>query len=146
MKRFSKSFHTTLSEINITPLLDLAFVLLVIFVITTTPLVQDKDLALPQAASRPKDPPQKPNYISVDKSGKIFLNMVPMDLAQLQTKLIEMRKVEAEKKSGELSVIMRGDANILYAHVVNVIEVLQNANVVKVSLATDALPLGKPDR
>ena len=141
MKRYSKSFHTTLSEINITPLLDLAFVLLVIFVITTTPLVQDKDLDLPRAASRPKDPPKKPNYVSVDNKGNLFLNMKQMDLAKLQTELIQMRQ-----KDQDLSVIVRGDASILYAHVVNVIEVLQNANVVKVSLATDAMPPGRPDK
>jgi biopolymer transport protein ExbD len=141
MKRYSKSFHTTLSEINITPLLDLAFVLLVIFVITTTPLVQDKDLNLPTASSRPKDPPKKPNYVSVDNAGNLFLNMKPMTLAGLQTELIELRK-----KDQDLSVIVRGDSSILYAHVVNVLEVLQNANVVKVSLATEALPSGGPDK
>lgn len=134
MKRFSKSHHTAMSELNITPLLDLAFVLLVIFVITTTPLVQDKDLALPAASARPKDPPKKPNYVSVDNKGGLFLNMKPHNLASLQSELIELRK-----KDPDLSVIVRGDASILYAHIVNVIEVLQNANVVKVSLATEAL-------
>ena len=58
MKRYSKSHHNTMHELNITPLLDLAFVLLVIFIITTTPLVQDKDLNLPSASTRPKDPPR----------------------------------------------------------------------------------------
>lgn len=139
MKRYSKSHHHALSELNITPLLDLAFVLLVIFVITTTPLVQDKDLALPRAATRPKDPPKKPNYVSVDGKGNLFLNMKPMDLASLQTELISLRS-----KDPDLSIIVRGDSAILYAHVVNVLEVLQNANVVKVSLATEPIPPGKP--
>lgn len=139
MKRYSKSHHHALSEINITPLLDLAFVLLVIFVITTTPLVQDKDLELPRAATRPKDPPKKPNYVSVDGKGNLFLNMKPMDLASLQTELISLRS-----KDPDLSIIVRGDSSILYAHVVNVLEVLQNANVVKVSLATEPIPPGKP--
>ena len=141
MKRYSKSHHTAMSELNITPLLDLAFVLLVIFVITTTPLVQDKDLNLPTASSRPKDQPRKPNYVSVDNTGHLFLNMKPMTLASLQTELIDLRK-----KDPDLSVIVRGDSAILYAHVVNVLEVLQNANVVKVSLATDALPPGTPNK
>ncbi len=138
MKRYPKSHHTTMHELNITPLLDLAFVLLVIFIITTTPLVQDKDLALPTASSRPKDPPRKPNYISVDEKGNLFLNMKPMDLAGLYQNLVELRI-----KDPDLSVIVRGDSGIEYAHVVNVLEVLQQANVIKVSLATEPLPTAK---
>src|ERR1043165_6273993 len=91
MKKFSKSHHGTMHELNITPLLDLAFVLLVIVIITTTPLVEDKDLALPTASSRPKDPPRKPNYVSVDAQGNIFLNMKPLDLPGLYEKLVEYR-------------------------------------------------------
>jgi len=120
-------------ELNITPLLDLAFVLLVIFIITTTPLVQDKDLNLPVAANRPKDPPRKPNYISVDGKGNLFLNMKPMDLNSLFKDLVDLRV-----KDPDLSVIIRGDSSIPYEHVVSVLDVLQQANVVKVSLATEA--------
>jgi biopolymer transport protein ExbD len=127
-------------EINITPLLDLAFVLLVIFVITTTPLVQDKELDLPTASSRPKDPPRKPNYISVDKNGELFLNMESMDLVTLHQRLVEKRV-----KDPDLSVIVRGDSGIQYQHVVNVLDVLQQANVVKVSLATEPSAGGKPN-
>src|SRR5437762_2243451 len=132
MRRYSKSHHTTMHELNITPLLDLAFVLLVIFIITTTPLVQDKDLVLPKASNRPKDPPRKPNYISVDGKGNLFLNMHPLDLAGLYKDLVELRV-----KDPDLSVIVRGDSGIPYQHVVNVLDVLQQANVVKVSLATE---------
>jgi len=121
-------------ELNITPLLDLAFVLLVIFIITTTPLVEDKDLALPTATSRPKDPPRKPNYVSVDGQGKLYLNMNRVDLAKLFTDLVDLRT-----KDPDLSVIVRGDSGIPYQHVVAVLDVLQQANVVKVSLATDAI-------
>src|SRR5947209_5618760 len=133
MKRYSKSHHNTMHELNITPLLDLAFVLLVIFIITTTPLVQDKDLNLPVAANRPKDPPRKPNYISVDGKGNLFLNMKPMDLNSLFKDLVDLRV-----KDPDLSVIIRGDSSIPYEHVVSVLDVLQQANVVKVSLATEA--------
>jgi biopolymer transport protein ExbD len=138
MRRYSKSHHTTMHELNITPLLDLAFVLLVIFIITTTPLVEDKDLNLPTASMRPKDPPRKPNYISVDGRGNLFLNMKPMDLPGLYTDLVALRV-----KDPDLSVIIRGDSGIQYQHVVNVLDVLQQANVVKVSLATEPSAPGK---
>src|SRR5439155_16366030 len=116
MKRYSKSHHTTMHELNITPLLDLAFVLLVIFIITTTPLVEDKPLALPTASSRPKDPPRKPNYISVDDKGILYLNMAKKDLASLYTDLVGLRQ-----KDPDLSVIIRGDGGIQYQHVVSVL-------------------------
>jgi biopolymer transport protein ExbD len=132
MKRFSKSAHSTLSEINITPLLDLAFVLLVIFVITTTPVVNDLDVSLPVATSRPKDPPRKPNYVSVDEQGGVFLNMKRVDLPGLYGGMCDLRT-----KDPDLSVIVRGDSRIPYQYVVNVLEVLQQANVVKVALATE---------
>ena len=138
MKRYSKSHHSTMHEINITPLLDLAFVLLVIFVITTTPLAQDVDLKLPTAATRPKDPPKKPNFISVDARGTLYFNTVPTDLAKLQRTLIELRQADPD-----LSVIIRGDSSIRYQHVSAILDVLQQVNVVKVSLATDP-PSGGP--
>jgi len=140
MKRYSKSHHGTMHELNITPLLDLAFVLLVIFIITTTPLVEDKDLLLPKASSRPKDPPRKPNYVSLDEKGNIFLNMKPMDLASLYKNLVEFRT-----KDPDLSIILRGDSELEYQHVVNVLEVLQQANVIKVSLATEPTASSRPN-
>jgi biopolymer transport protein ExbD len=139
MKRYSKSHHTTLSEINITPLLDLAFVLLVIFVITTTPLVTDVNLQLPTASSRPKDSPKKPNYVSVNGEGRLFLNMRPMELTDLYNEIVRLRQ-----ENPDLSVIVRGDSGISYQYVVNVLEVLQQANVVKVSLATEPIAGQKP--
>jgi biopolymer transport protein ExbD len=66
--------HHSLTELNITPLLDLGFVLLVIFIITTIPPVKDLALKLPTAAKRLKEPPRKANYISVQADGKLYLN------------------------------------------------------------------------
>ena len=138
MKRYSKSHHGTMHELNITPLLDLAFVLLVIFIITTTPLVEDKPLDLPTASSRPKDAPRKPNYVSLDDKGDLSLNMVKTDLPGLYQQLVVLRT-----KDPDLSIIVRGDGALEYQHVVNVLEVLQQANVIKVSLATEPTRSGK---
>jgi biopolymer transport protein ExbD len=137
MKKFSKSAHHSLGELNITPLLDLAFVLLVIFIITTTPMVNDLDLNLPSATPRPKDPPKKPNYVTVDGSGKVFLNMKEVDLISLQQLLVQLRAEDPD-----LSVVVRGDRKIQYQNIVSVLDVLQQANVTKVGLATE--PTGKP--
>ena len=121
-----------MTELKITPLLDLAFVLLVIFIITTTPVVNDLDLTLPKAANRPKDPPRKVNYVTVDNTGKIFLNKLEVDLPALQVEMTELRKVDAD-----LTVTVRGDAKSKYRQIVAVMDVLQQCNIAKVNLATD---------
>ena len=117
---------------NITPLLDLAFVLLVIFIITTTPVVNDLDLNLPTASKRQKDPPRKANYVTVEGSGKMFLNKKEVNLEELHAELVALRTDDPD-----LSVIVRGDAKARYAKIVGVMDVLQQANVVKVDLATE---------
>lgn len=134
MKKYSTSRHHTLSELNITPLLDLAFVLLVIFIITTAPAVNDLNIALPTASSRPKDAPSKVNYITVDNAGQIYLNTVEMSEEQLLRTLVEFRKQDPD-----LNVVVRGDARIQYQKIISVLDLLVSANVSKVGLATEAL-------
>src|SRR5215831_7848235 len=132
MKKCSKSTHHALAEMNITPLLDLAFVLLVIFIITTTPVVNDLDIDLPSAAKRPKDPKPKINYVTIETTGKMFLNKEEVDLPALQEKLVAMRVDDPD-----LNVVIRGSARTKYRNVVGVMDVLQQANVGKVNLATE---------
>lgn len=134
MKKFSASKHHTLTELNVTPLLDLAFVLLVIFIITTAPAVNDLNISLPTASSRPKEAPSKVNYITVDNSGRIFLNTVEMSEDQLLRTLVEFRK-----RDPDLNVVVRGDQRIQYQKVVGVLDVLVSANVSKVGLATETI-------
>ena len=132
MKKCSHSGHETLTELNITPLLDLAFVLLVIFIITTTPPVNDLDLTLPTASKRQKDPPRKANYVTVEASGKMYLNKKEVDLDELQVTLVGLRTEDPD-----LSVIVRGDSKTKYRQIRAVMDRLQQANVVKVDLATE---------
>jgi biopolymer transport protein ExbD len=132
MKKCSASHHHALAELNITPLLDLAFVLLVIFIITTTPIVNDLDVTLPTAAKREKDPKPKINYVTVESSGKMYLNQREVDLDALREKLVAMRVDDPD-----LNVCVRGDAHTKYQRVVGVMDVLQQANIAKVNLATE---------
>jgi biopolymer transport protein ExbD len=133
MKKCSHSAHHTLTEINITPLLDLAFVLLVIFIITTTPVVNDLDLTLPKATRHEKDPPRKANYITVEASGRTFLNKQQVEGQALLEALIGLRLADPD-----LSVIIRGDGKAKYRQIRSVVDVCQQANVVQVELATEA--------
>ncbi len=131
------SHHHALAELNITPLLDLAFVLLVIFIITTTPVVNDLDVDLPSAAKRPKDPKSKVNYVTVESTGRMYLNKDEVDLAALQEKLIGLRLEDPD-----LNVVIRGSGRTKYQRVVGVMDVLQQVNIGKVNLATEPFPDG----
>ncbi len=137
MKKCSKSHHHALAELNITPLLDLAFVLLVIFIITTTPVVNDLEVDLPAAAKRPKDPKPKVNYVTIESSGRMFLNKEEVDLAALQEKVVAFRVDDPD-----LSIVIRGSGRTKYKNVVGVMDMLQQANVLKVNLATEPFPDG----
>jgi len=132
MKKCSKTAHQSLTELNITPLLDLAFVLLVIFIITTIPPVNDLDLKLPTAAKRLKDPPRKANYITVQADGRIYLNKLEVNAADMVQTLINLRMDDPD-----LNVIVRGDSQTKYKQIRAVLDVCQQANLPKVDLATE---------
>jgi biopolymer transport protein ExbD len=132
MRKCSKTVHHSLTELNITPLLDLAFVLLVIFIITTTPIVNDLDVSLPTASKHPKDAPRKANYVTVEAAGTLYLNKKQVTFDDLLAEMIQLRTDDPD-----LNVIVRGDAKTKYRDIVRVMDLLQQANVVKVDLATE---------
>jgi len=132
MKKCSRSAHESLTELNITPLLDLAFVLLVIFIITTIPPVKDMDLKLPTAAKHEKDPPRKAFYISLQADGKLFLNQQEVAMDNLLDELIKLRTDDPD-----LNIIVRGDALTHYKGIRAILDICQKANLAKVDLATE---------
>jgi len=132
MKKCSRPVHHSLTELNITPLLDLAFVLLVIFIITTIPPVKDMDLKLPTAAKHQQDPPRKAFYISLQADGKIFLNQQSLTMDELLPTLVGLRT-----ENEDLNIVVRGDAKTKYKQIRAVLDICQQANVPKVDLATD---------
>jgi biopolymer transport protein ExbD len=139
MKKYSANKHHTLSELNITPLLDLAFVLLVIFILTTAPPVNDMDITLPTAGANPKDAARKAYYVSINNAGKITLNNVEMDPDQLLRTLVEFRKQPGNE---DLNVVVRADSTIEFQRVVTVLDVLIKANIAKFGLATETGAIG----
>src|ERR1700678_858486 len=132
MKKCSHSAHESLTELNITPLPDRAFVLLVIFIITTIPPVKDSDLKLPTASKHEKEPPRKANYISLQADGKLSLNTLEISRDDLLHKLISLRTDDPD-----LNIIVRGDAKTKYKDIRAVLDLCQQANIVKVDLATE---------
>jgi biopolymer transport protein ExbD len=132
MKKCSRSAHESLTELNITPLLDLAFVLLVIFIITTIPPVKEMDLKLPTATKHEKDPPRKALYISLQADGKLILQQEEIPMDTLLQRLISLRTDDPD-----LNVIVRGDALTHYKGIRSVLDICQKANLAKVDLATE---------
>ena len=132
MKKCSKSAHESLTELNITPLLDLAFVLLVIFIITTIPPVKDMDLKLPTASKHQKDPPHKAKFVSVQADGKIYLDREEILMGDLLQKLISLRTDDPD-----LNIVVRGDSKTKYKEIRTVLDICQQANIGKLDLATD---------
>jgi len=115
--------------------------LLVIFIITTTPVVNDLEVDLPTAAKRPKEPKSKLHYVTVGNNGKIFLDKGEVDLPALQAQMAALRVDDPD-----LNVVIRGSAHAKYQNVVGVMDMLQQANVLKVNLATEAFAEGKLER
>jgi biopolymer transport protein ExbD len=135
VKKFSKGQHSSLNELNITPLLDLAFVLLVIFIITTPQLSNDLEMNLPSPKkNQPPPKPPKINRILVETSGRISFNEQPMELPALKQTLVALKAGDPDT-----SVVVRGSADVDYQRVVSVLDILQQADITKVGLATETV-------
>jgi biopolymer transport protein ExbD len=133
MRRFSDR-HTlrTLTEINVTPLLDLAFVLLIIFIITTPLMENSVDLAVPTSgeATQKVDPAQV-QTISIDRDEALKFNNEPVDAARLEERLAALH---AEKP--DAAVVVRPDKDLPIQKFINIMDILQRAKVTKVGVVT----------
>lgn len=133
VKKFSRSHHSSLNELNITPLLDLAFVLLVIFIITTPQLVNNLELNLPSGQPpQANGPKPKVNNLVVNEAGKIFLNDREMSLALLKQTLTQMKTSDPET-----GVVVRGAGDVDYERIIEVLDIFRQLDITKVGLATD---------
>ena len=136
MKKFSKGHHSSLNELNITPLLDLAFVLLVIFIITTPQMSNDLEMNLP--SPKKETPPPKPpkiNRLNIDAAGQVTLNDQVLALPVLKPTLVALKSSDPEA-----TVVVRGAAQVDYQRVITVLDALQQADITKVGLATENAP------
>ena len=133
LKKTSKHAHHTMNELNITPLLDLVFVLLVIFIITTPQLMNNLEMNLPS----PKPPPksdQKPKFtrISINAAGTITLNGAVVTLPQLKDQLATLKDSDPD-----LAVVVKGADEVEYQGMIGILDTLQSLDINKVGLATD---------
>jgi len=133
MRRYSnRSSLSTLSEINITPLLDLAFVLLIIFMITTPLLENSKTLVIPSSATT--NAPINPaavQTLSVDRNDVVRLNEQVIDAATLESRLVALKAADPN-----VAVVIRPDRTLLVQKLVSLMDALQRADITKVGIAT----------
>ena len=134
MRRFSQRSHlVTLNEINITPLLDLAFVLLIIFIITTPLLEQGMDLRLPQGG-RPDRQVDKNDVVTVDvtRQGAFVLRGKTVTLDQVEAELVRRHKANPD-----LVVYIRADADGPFKHFAALMNRCEQRGITRASIRTE---------
>jgi biopolymer transport protein ExbD len=135
MRRYSqRAGLTTLSEINITPLLDLAFVLLIIFMITTPLLENSMNLSIPSsgATNQPINSSQV-QTVSIDRDQTIRFNNQVVDLETLTTQLIQLKQANPE-----VAIVIRPDRELPVQKLITLMDTLRRAQITKVGIATKA--------
>jgi biopolymer transport protein ExbD len=123
---------TTLSEINVTPLLDLAFVLLIIFMITTPLLENSVNVAIPTSgAANPIVDPSAVQTVSIDRAAAITFNNQTVDAATLTSRLAEIKRANPE-----VAVVIRSDRELPVQSLMTLMDAVQQAQITKVGIAT----------
>jgi biopolymer transport protein ExbD len=133
MRRYSQRQNlSSLSEINITPLLDLAFVLLIIFMITTPLLENSMTLIIPSSAAKNSAvTSSQVQTISIDRNEAIRLNNQPVDPDLLSAKLAELKRANSD-----VAIVIRPDRDLPVQKLVTLMDALQRAQIMKVGIAT----------
>jgi biopolymer transport protein ExbD len=121
-------------EINITPMLDLAYVLLIIFIILTTATVQGIKVNLPKASAQPSLAENKTKAITITSDGTIYLDTFPVSMTELENML---RQYKAANPS--LPVIIKADSTIQYQRVVDVLDLLGRLDITQLGLVTQKI-------
>jgi len=120
------------AEINITPLMDLAWVLLTVFILTMVSIVQSVDVKLPETAENKQEIPNDTATVSIDAHGTILLNEEVVQLDALKEKLKLYQYANPD-----LPVVLRADRALVYDEVVKVMDVIKQAGVVNLNIATE---------
>jgi len=118
-------------EINVTPMLDLAYVLLVMFIILTTASVQGIEVNLPKASETPQIAESRTKAITVTSDGIIYLDTFPVSLPELESLLLQYKAADPA-----LPVIVKGDATVAYQQIIDVLDLLGRLEITQIGLVT----------
>lgn len=126
--------HDEVVEINVVPMLDLAWNLLVVFMIVVTASVQGISVNLPKASAAVSKIKPSTKAITITAEGTIFLDSFPVTIAELETRLSQLKAADPN-----LPVLVRGDEKISYKNVVEVLDLLQKLEISQLGLVTQKL-------
>jgi len=122
-------------DINITPMLDLAYVLLIIFIIMTTASVQGVKVDLPHGSSTVSLAVPKTKVISVSNTGQYFIDAIPVSAAELLSKLRDAKAIDPD-----LPIVLKGDRGVQYEKIMNVLDMCGQVGINNVGLAAQRTP------
>ena len=121
-------------DINVVPMLDLTYVLLIIFIIMTTAAVQGIKVNLPKASATPSLAQNQTKAISIAADGTIYLDTYAVTLAELESTLRQYKAADPA-----LPVVVKADASIQYQRVVDVLDLLGRLEISQLGLVTQRL-------
>ena len=123
-----------MSEINVTPLVDVMLVLLIIFMVAAPMMIQGVDVNLPKTATRNIKTQDEPLLLTVNKDGQIFIESHRVELENLETKVKNIFENRREKE-----VLLRADKDVSYGFVIDVIARVKRAGIDKLGMVTEPL-------
>ncbi|MBK7235772.1 MAG: biopolymer transporter ExbD [Sterolibacteriaceae bacterium] len=126
-----KNENQPYDDINVTPMLDLAYVLLVIFIILTTASVQGIKVNVPLTMAAQNLARPQTRAVTVTRDGAVYLDAYPVTMEELETRM-------AQYKAGNpaLPVVFKGDAEAQYDKVMEVLEILKRVDITEIGLVT----------
>ena len=132
-QKFTSRHFVPMSEINVTPFVDIMLVLLIIFMVAAPLLSVGVEVDLPNTQAKPLAiEKERPLTLTIDKESNIFINEVKIKKEDIRTKLLAIRK---ERKSDE--IYLRASKNIEYQKVASVLALVSNIGYSQISLVTD---------
>nr|NJM02620.1 biopolymer transporter ExbD [Desulfobacula sp.] len=126
--------YESFNEINVTPLLDLAWTLLVVFIIAVTASVQGIKIDLPKASAAPSLTKPKTKAVTIDDKGQIYLDAYPVTMAELEQNLRAHKAADPN-----FPVVVKGDAKIYYQSVMDILDLMQRLEITQLGLVTQRL-------
>lgn len=137
---FDQQGEGSISQINVTPFVDVMLVLLVIFMVTAPILQQGVSVELPLVEAGPlTSETDDLLVVAIDRNGTIHLNDTPLDIADLGEKLAAIVKLRPNR-----TVYLRADKDVMYGKVIAVMAAVRNAGIAKLGMVTEPLPAQDP--
>ena len=134
-----------ITEINVTPLVDVMLVLLIIFMVTAPLLAQGVKVELPKASAEPLPPDAvEPLVLSIDKQGRLFLNVGGTPTVAISEEVLTARATAAMRRNPDRAVLLKADESIPYGRAVDAMVILQHSGAKKVGFITQPLATRKP--